>query len=110
MAKTKKTTAAAAEAEVETMPEPAEVEADASAAENHETAQRRVYVGVTLPGARANTVFDGKLPEILSRPYISELVVPLDKLTEIKKNLAVTTSRAALCYRKSAALAAKMKK
>lgn len=113
MARTRKEeTAAAAEAEVKTAPAAeSEDKAESSAAENPAASEeRRIYVGASLPGAKANTVFAGEIPKILKQPFICELVVPLDKLTETKKNIAVTSSREAFCYRKSVAIAAELRK
>lgn len=112
MARAKKAeTAAAAEVEVKTAPETTADKTEASAAENLEASEeKRIYLGASLPGVKASTVFEGEIPEILKQPFVCELVVPLDKLAETKKNMAVTSSREAFCYRKSVALAAELKK
>ncbi|MDO5397470.1 MAG: hypothetical protein Q4G33_06030 [bacterium] len=67
-----------------------------------------IYAGASLPGARCSTVFKGELPEILHREYISELCIPVEEFSEFLKKKNVTSSREALCYRKSVQLAAEL--
>lgn len=99
----KKVTAATAAPETK-----AKAETNGAAAENQTTAPTHIYVGATLPGVPENTVFSGKTPDILNVPFVCELVIPIDKLTEFIKKKSVTTSREAFCYRKSAEYAKKL--
>lgn len=69
-----------------------------------------IYAGATLPGIPSGTVFTGKIPEKLNAPFICELVVPLSEYTTVVKRKTDPTTRAAFCYRKSAELAAELKK
>ena len=69
-----------------------------------------IYAGVSLPGIKSNTVFSGKIPEKLNIPFIRELVIPVEKYPEFIKRKAVTSSREAYCYRKSAEYADELKK
>ena len=83
--------------------------ADARTAENIST-RSLIYVGADLPGIKANTVFTGELPKILDVPFVRELVIPVDGITEFLKKKAVTESRAAFCYRKSVEYAESLKR
>lgn len=105
-------TAATAGAETENKPETGNVEnmADAPAAENQTEESVHMYVGASLPGIKSNTTIKGKIPEILDVPFVRELVIPLDKLTDFIKKKAVTNSREAFCYRKSAEYAKTLQK
>lgn len=76
------------------------VSSDDSKTENKN--DKYIYVGVSLPGIKSNTVITGKIPEILNVPFIRELVIPIERFTDFLKNKANTESRAAFCYRKSA--------
>lgn len=65
--------------------------------------KKRVYLGVSLPGYKTSTVFEGeKIPKVLDVPFVRELCIDLDKVGEFYKKKAVTNSREAFCYRKSA--------
>lgn len=105
-------TAATAGAETENKPETGDVEnmADAPAAENQTEESVHIYVGASLPGIKSNTTIKGKIPEILDVPFVRELVIPLNKFTDFIKKKAVTDSREAFCYRKSAEYAKTLQK
>ncbi len=65
--------------------------------------KKRVYLGASLPGYKTSTVFEGeKIPKVLDVPFVRELCVDVEKAGEFYKKKAVTDSREAFCYRKSA--------
>jgi hypothetical protein len=86
--------------------------ADASTAENQSpnNAGKYIYAGVSLPGIKANTVITGAIPEVLNVPFVKDLVIPVEEYTNFLKKKAVTNSREAFCYRKSAEYAKTLKK
>ena len=69
---------------------------------NSAPTQTVVYCGPTLPGvAKQYTVYKGALPEQLTaaikkEPAIRELIIPLDKLTDARRQLS---SRSGYIYR-----------
>ena len=121
MARTKKTNETVVEnvesASVEqTEPEVAETEEavenvteEKSDAEQEDKVQK-MYMGVSVPGMKSGTVFVGNIPKVIDVPFVRELCIPLEQVAKFNKEKAVTTSRAAFCYRKSAELAKKLKK
>lgn len=73
-------------------------------------ADKKIYVGASLPGMKTNTVIKGTIPEKYNVPYVRDLFIPEDKFTEFLKKKSVTGSYEAFCYRKSAELAQSLNK
>ena len=70
---------------------------------------KMIYAGASVPGMKANTVFTGKIPEILDVPFVRDLCIPIDDYTEFLKRKAVTGSYEAVCYRQSVKYASELK-
>lgn len=87
----------------------AKAETKSAAAEN-QTAASYIYVGVSLPGIPANTTITGNIPTKLDVPFVRELVIPTEALSEFIKKKSVTNSREAFCYRKSVEYAKELSK
>ncbi len=69
--------------------------------ENQHSSEKLIYVGASRDGIAEGTVFCGKIPEALNKPYLRELCIDVNKLGQFKKRSAVTTSREAFLLRKS---------
>lgn len=74
-------------------------------------AKRYIYAGASIPGSvKKYTVIEGEIPEALDRPFVKNLVVPVESFGELKKKLSVTGSFEAYCYRESVKYANKLAK
>lgn len=102
---TKKKTAAAETSKAAEITEAAK-EQTAPAA----TKKERIYAGATLPGFPSGTVFTGDLPDRYAQSdVINSLCIPVEKYADFVIKKSVTTSPAAILYRKSAEYAAKIR-
>lgn len=95
----KKDTEAAA-AEVTAVP--------AESQEKAKTAKKLIYVGASVPGMRANTVFEGDMPEVLNVPFVRDCCIELSQFGKWAKDRLDPKSRAAFCYSKSAEYAGRL--
>lgn len=66
----------------------------------------QIYTGASLPGIKSHTVFKGKIPGVIDKPFIKELVIPLEKLSDFERKVKIKGSREEFCYKKSVELAA----
>lgn len=66
----------------------------------------QIYAGASLPGIKSHTVFKGKIPDVIDKPFIKELVIPLEKLSDFERKVKIKGSREEFCYKKSVELAA----
>ena len=72
--------------------------------------RKRIYVGASVPGFKTSTVFEGEdIPAVLDVDFVRDLCIDIEKLGEFYKKKAVTDSREAFCYRKSAEYAKSLK-
>lgn len=84
---------------------------DAAAKSAANSKVKRIYAGATLPGLPSGTVFTGDIPKQYAQSeIIKSLCIPVDKYADSIKKKSVTTSPAAILYRKSAAFAEEVRK
>jgi hypothetical protein len=63
-----------------------------------------MYIGPTIPNVVSkNTVFNNGLPDALEKkkeemPVLAQLIVPVESLSEARKNLAKSNSAIGTCY------------
>ena len=69
-----------------------------------------MYMGPTIRGvAKSGAVFSGGIPKELEKlaakkPIINNLIVPLSKIVQVKKDIATEGSVAAVAYKRISAL------
>lgn len=66
-----------------------------------EAARKLIYVGASVPGMRANTVFEGSIPEVLDVPFVRDCCIELSQFGKWTRDKLDPKSRAAFCYSKS---------
>lgn len=74
------------------------------------TTGQRIYAGASLPGLPSGTVFTGGLPgKYAKSEIVKSLCMPVDEYADFIIKKSVTTSPAAILYRKSAEYAAEIR-
>ncbi len=109
--KADKTRAAAAAPDAVDISETETAAAPDAATENHtDEGIKRIYAGASIPGFKSGTAFTGDVPEKLNVPFVRDCCVTEENFTAFLKQRNVTSSYAALCYRRSAEYAKELTK
>ena len=81
--------------------ETAEENAAAPPEPQKETIKKLIYAGASVPGMRANTVFEGNIPSVLNVPFVRDCCIEPSQYGKWIKDKLNPKSHAAFCYKKS---------